>query len=84
MLIPQNRLFFLVGKVWALRLFGVGGGAFADAASAHEHLRLQQEVALSGLALHVIHGVFVLDVGIEAKDHADLRYQFHRKRAQAQ
>jgi hypothetical protein len=31
---------------------------------------LQQEVALACLALHVIDGVFVLDIGIEAKDHA--------------
>ena len=42
----------------------------ADTAPPHKDLRLQQHVTLTRFALHVIDGIFVLDVGIEAKNHA--------------
>ena len=50
-------------------LLGVGGRVFADAAPADEDLRLQQEVVRARLALHVIDGIGVLDIGIESKNH---------------
>src|SRR5579864_228442 len=69
-LLAENLLFLLVGKVGTLGLLRVWSGALADAASLHEHLRLQQQVGFAGLALNVIDRAVVLDVGIEAKNHA--------------
>ena len=51
-LLAQDLLFFLVGEVRALRLVGVGSGALANAAAAHEDLGLQQHLALAGPADH--------------------------------
>ena len=75
MLLAQNLFLLLISEIWALGLVGVRGGTFADAAAADEDLSLQQQVRLAGLALHVVNRVLVLDVRIEAKDHAFGGYQ---------
>jgi hypothetical protein len=59
----------LFGEAWLLGLFRVGAGAFADTSAFQEYQRLQREFVLSSFALHVVHGVSELDVGIEAEDH---------------
>src|SRR5207302_1744601 len=69
MLLAQDLFFLLVGEVRALRLVGVRGGAFADAASANKDLCLQKQVGFTGLALDVVNRVLVLNVSIKAKDH---------------
>ncbi len=68
-LIAENLLLLLIGKARLLRLLGVRSGALANATSADKHLGLQQHLAFARLALHVVDSVFVLDVGIEAKNH---------------
>src|SRR5438067_1899856 len=70
MLLPQNLFLLLVGEMRAVRLFAIRGCAFADTASFYEDLCLQQEIRFSRLALHVVNRVLVLNVGIEAKNHA--------------
>src|SRR6185369_13158180 len=69
MLVAQAVLFLLVGKT-SRQLVSVGSRALADAATANEHLGLQQKLALAGLALHVVDGVALLNVGVKAEDHA--------------
>ena len=64
-LVAQAVLFLLVGKT-AGQLVSVGGRPFADAAAADEHLGLQQKLAFAGLALHVVDGVALHDVGVKA------------------
>jgi hypothetical protein len=41
----------------------------ANAAAAHEDLRLEQLFSPTGFTLHVVHGFVVLNVGVEAEDH---------------
>src|SRR5215475_4374938 len=69
-LIAQNSFFLLIGEIRALGLISVWRRPLADTAALHEDLGLQQQVGFPRLTLYVIDGVFVLDVGIEAKDHA--------------
>ena len=68
-LLAQDLLLALIGETCARSLLSIRSRAFANAASAHEDLGLQQHLAFARLALHVIDGVVVLDVGIEAKNH---------------
>ena len=57
---------------WTLRhAVGVTRRHLPDAAPLNKDLRLQQQVLLPRLALHVVHGVGVLDIGIESKNHYD-------------
>ena len=69
MLIAQAVFFLLVGEA-AGQLVPVGSRPFADTAATHEYLGLQQQLAFAGLALHVVDGVALLDVGVKAKNHA--------------
>ena len=71
MLIAQLLLFLRIAETGLHGRAGVGDGALADAASANEDLGLEQLFALAGFALHVVDGVAVLDVGIEAKNHKE-------------
>src|SRR5205807_2014329 len=68
-LLAQDLFLLLVGEAGALRLLPVGSGTLANAPSADEDLGLEKQIGFAGLALHVIDRVFVLNVGIEAKDH---------------
>ncbi len=54
------------------RFVRVRSGFLADAASADKHLRLQQTLAFTCFTLHVVDGVTMLDVGIEAENHREL------------
>ena len=67
-LIAKTMFLLLVGKA-ACNLVTVRSGSFADTTAAHEYLGLQQKFAFARLALHVIDGVPLLDVGIKAEDH---------------
>ena len=69
MLVAQALLLHLVSESPLRQFIGVGGGAFAHASPSNEHLRLQHKLVFPRLALHVIHGVGVLYVRIETKNH---------------
>ncbi len=58
-----------LGKTGGGSTLAIVGGALANAASAQKDLGLQQCFLLAGFALHVIDRTFVLDVGVEAKNH---------------
>src|SRR4029077_2992627 len=68
-LITQDLFLLLIAKTAPGHLVGVGSGALADAAPAHEDLGLQEQLSLTGFALHVIDGITVLYIGIEAENH---------------
>ena len=68
-LVAQLLLFLGIPKTGFERGGRVGDRFLADAPSAHEDLSLKQFFALARFALHVVDGVAVFDVGIEAKDH---------------
>jgi hypothetical protein len=68
-LVAKLLLFLRVAEVDFLGRSRVGNRLLADALSAHEDLRLKQFFALARFALHVIDGVAVFDVGIEAENH---------------
>src|SRR5690242_6693057 len=70
MLFSQDLFFLLVGKVGALGLICVWRCALTDAAPADKDLGLEQQVCFARFTLHVVDGVLVLDVGVEAKNHA--------------
>src|SRR5581483_8392448 len=78
-LVTQYLLLLLVGDSLRTR-FSIGGRAFTNAAATHEDLRLQQQFALTRFALHVVDRVLVLDVSIEAENHALVWFQCPRKR----
>jgi len=67
-LFAEQLLFLLVSLSLAGR-GGIGNCFLADAASTDKNLRLQQQLALSSFALHMVNRVRVLDVGIKAKNH---------------
>lgn len=67
-LFAEQLLLLLVGLSLAGR-GGVGNRLLADAASTDKNLGLQQQLALSSFALHMVNRVRVLDVGIKAKNH---------------
>jgi hypothetical protein len=69
MLIAQLLFFLLIAEAGVLRR--VGNRLFAHASSAHENLRLQHLFALTRLALHVVDGVAVFNVSVEAENHGD-------------
>src|ERR1051326_8688585 len=68
-LVAQNLFLLLVGESGLSSLVGIGSRALADAASAHEDLRLQEKFVLTRLTLHVKNRILMLDIGIEPKDH---------------
>src|SRR5205807_2516203 len=68
----EQIVHLIIGEAGLGDLLGIRGGTLPDAASAHEYLGLQEMVVLARLALHVIDGVLVLDVGIEAENHNPL------------
>jgi hypothetical protein len=69
MLVAQLLLFLSVTKAGFQGGVGVGNCLLADTSAAHEDLGLEQFFALAGFALHVVDGVAVFDVGIEAENH---------------
>ena len=69
MLVAQMLLFLGVAEIGLLRGSSIRNGFLADTPSTHEDLRLQQFLALARFALHVVDGVAVFDVGIEAENH---------------
>jgi hypothetical protein len=69
MLLLEHLMHFFIGEPGLGNTIGIRGGVLADAASADEDLGLEKQVVGAGLALHVIDGTRVLDIGIEAKDH---------------
>ena len=68
-LLAQFVLFLGVSESAFSGFAGVRFGPFSNTAAANEHLRLQQKLPFAGFTLHVIDGVVMLDVGIEAKNH---------------
>src|SRR5208283_2814296 len=79
MQLTQHLLFILIAVLrtgarratFALRRDGaIGNGPLPDAAALDKDLRLQQLLAFARLALHVVDGVFVPNIGIETKNHA--------------
>src|SRR5277367_4101624 len=54
MLVAQDLLFLLVGEAGLGGFVGIGNGALANAASANEDLRLQQQLVLPSFALDVV------------------------------
>ena len=68
MLITQHLFFLRVRNPARLQLFGVRSRPLAYAASADENLGLQQ-IVFPCFALHVVHSIFMLNVGIEAENH---------------
>ena len=71
MLLAQQLLFLRVTDLHLAGLAAIGGGFLAYTAATHEDLRLQEEFPFTRLTLHVVDGVAVLDVGIEAENHRD-------------
>ena len=71
MLLAQLLFFLRVPELDFGRLAGIRRGLFAHAAAAHENLRLQQTFAFTRFTLHVVDGVAMLHIGIEAKNHRD-------------
>jgi len=69
MLVAELLLFLGIAETGLGGGGGIGDRLLADAAAADEDLGLEQFFALAGLTLHVVNGVAVLDVGIEAKNH---------------
>ena len=69
MLVAEHGFFLLVGKERIDGAVGVRSCPFADAAAAHKHLGLKQELALAGFALHVVDSIAVLHVGVEPENH---------------
>jgi hypothetical protein len=69
MLFAQLLLFLRISELSIGPVRRVGRGLLADAAPADEDLGLQQALAFAGFALHVVNRIYVLDVGIEAKNH---------------
>ena len=78
MLVAQDLLFLLIAEAALAGLLRVGGGAFADAASTHENLGLQQQLVFTGFALHVVNRIVVLHICIKAKNH-EICFQARRK-----
>jgi len=72
MLLAQDVLFLLVGETGFGGFVRIGGSPLADAASANKDLSLQEQFVFTRFALHVVNRAFVLDVGIEAKNHGVL------------
>src|ERR1700726_2401231 len=70
MLVAKDLLLLLVAEVPLGKAFRIRGRPLADAASSHEHLRLQDKLVFASLTLHVIHSVALLHIRIEAKNHA--------------
>src|SRR5207249_778573 len=68
-LVTQDLLFLLIAKTAAGCFIRIRSCPLSHTAPADEHLGLQEQLVLSRLALHVVHGVVMLDIGIEAKDH---------------
>src|ERR1700739_2783279 len=71
-LLAKLMLLLCVAGLPLARLGGVGFGPLANAASADEYLGLEQQFSLARLALHVVDGVAMLHVGIEAKNNKEL------------
>ena len=69
-LFPKLLLFLGVAELNFRCLVGVRGRPFANAAAAHKHLRLQQELTFAGFTLYVVDSVAVLNIGIETKNHS--------------
>ena len=69
MLLAEQLLFLNIFEWTFGRFRSVGGGFLADAAAADEDLRLQEQIALARLALHVVDRVHMLHIGIEAENH---------------
>ena len=69
MLVAQDLLFLLIAKTAAGCFIRVRSCPLSHTAPADEHLGLQEQFVLSRLALHVVHSVFVFNVGIETEDH---------------
>ena len=69
MLLAQLLLPLRVSDLWLPCRGRVGNSLLADTASTHEDLRLQQQITLARLALHVVDSVTVFYVGIEAENH---------------
>jgi hypothetical protein len=67
-LIAQAKLLLLVGEA-ACQLVAIRAGAFPDAAATDEYLGLQQQLAFTGLALHVVDSVTLLDIRVKAENH---------------
>src|SRR5208283_2376787 len=72
MQLAQHLLSILIAVLRAgcRRAQAIGNRALPDTAPPHEDLRLQQLLAFTRFALHVVDGIFVPNVGIKAKNHA--------------
>ena len=70
-LLAELLLFLRIAELDFGRFGSIGRGSLADAASAHKNLCLEQQIAFTRLALHVINRVHVLHIGIEAENHRD-------------
>src|ERR1700692_1326608 len=83
MLLSQDLLLLLIGEAGLGSVFRIGRGTLADAASADKDLGLQETVAFARFALHVVHRVIVLHIGIEAKNHLSLFNQSRQRQKPA-
>ena len=68
-LVAEQGFLLLVRKQRISGAVGVRSRPFSDATAPHKHLGLEQKLRLAGFALHVVHSIAVLHVGVEPENH---------------